>query len=136
MNASKTTIQLIILITFCHVIISCESVSYKEPLDTESIWVKVDSIKYPSEIISRVPFVMEFFGNIGNKGCYHSAGYIGSSSTNEYIIKIYANIIPQSRECSKMMDFRTYMAFPSEGIYNFKIKQPDNTFLVKQITVK
>jgi hypothetical protein len=138
MHASRKIFVLILFITFCQFFKSCESGSYRGLYETEweSVWAKVDSIHIPSEIKSTIPFAMEFFGTIGNNGCCRDCGYIvGSPNNNDFILKIYGNYKLQDKNCSGMMDCSIKMAFPSPGIYTLKIKQPDSTFLVKQITV-
>lgn len=135
MHVTRTMLLLILLITICQVFRSCESGHYKGTAEFESVWVKVDSIHIPSEIKSTIPFAIEFFGTLGNNGCYHSGANIRTSSSNDIILKIYGNFYLQAKNCTSMMDYRTVMAIAPAGIYNLKIKQPDNTYLVRQITV-
>lgn len=136
MRATQTILFLMLLISFSQVFRSCEI----GPYEMKSVMVKVDSIHLPSEIKSTIPFEIEFFGIIGNNGCYHSGGYLQTSSGNDIIIEAYGTFDFQAKNCPAIMVYlnpnRLIMTIPDQGIYNLKIKQPDGTFLVRQINVK
>jgi hypothetical protein len=127
----KVRILIILLIT-CY---SCTEPIQKEYSNLESVWVKVDSLHVPTETKSRTQFNIEFFANLGYNRCYHLGGMIMTGSGNNIFIKVYGSFDYQSYKCSNLMVFRSHMALDPPGIYNLIIKQPDSTFLVRQIIV-
>jgi hypothetical protein len=135
MKTDKQLIKLLFFTTFCYILFSCHS----GPFKVESFTIKVDSIHLPSTIVSKTPFDIQFFGTVGTSGCYKFETYSNTITGNEIAIEAKGSFDSWSGTCPTVMVYldshKLNMTITSSGIYTIKIKEPDNTFLVKQINV-
>lgn len=103
----------------------------------EAFLIKVDKIEIPNSLSSNVPFDISFFGIIGD-GCYSFLKFEKSKSNNEILISVWGNHYIGPNPCTAILiNLREKLNYIIEtpGVYLIKIKQPDNTYLEKQITV-
>jgi hypothetical protein len=124
---------LIVLMFIC----SLESCDHKP--DYRSFLIKVDSIHVPDTLIANSPFDIEFFGTIGVNGCYSFSDFNIQQDNADLLIEVWGQVDLRQTVCPTVMVYlsgqKITCTFPDPGDYNIKIKQPDNTFLVKQITI-
>jgi len=130
---------LFVLLPFL-LITSCEHKPDNKPDDkpeyTEFL-IKVDKIEISNSLSSNVPFEISFFGIIGN-GCDSFLKFEKSKSNNEILISVWGNHYIGPNPCTDILiNLREKLNYIIEtpGVYIIKIKQPDNTYLEKQITV-
>jgi hypothetical protein len=130
---SIKTIFFLLLVAFCRILQSCSS---KSSVTNEStVMLKIDSVNVPATIKTNIPFQIEFFSTSGNNGCYFSGGSTFATHDNDLIFRIYGIFSSQTKSCPDIIGYSYNMNLSLPGLYNIKIKQPDSTFLVKQITV-
>jgi hypothetical protein len=106
--------------------------------DFISILIKVDSIQVPNQLTVNVPFEIKFFGTIGGDGCYSFSNFNVQIDNNNILIEAWGKI-ERAIICPTVIVYltghnQTY-TIQNTGTYNLKIKQPDNSYLEKQITV-
>jgi hypothetical protein len=84
-------------------------------------------------------FDIDFFGTIGANGCYSFGSFKRSQVKNDIIIETWGKYDKKAVVCPTVMVYLTghkeTLSIPDPGIYNIKIRQPDNTYLVKQINI-
>jgi hypothetical protein len=135
MKICKSLFLFIMIITICFIISSCLSDSYTH----EEFLIKVDSIHLADTTTSNTPFDIEFFGTIGWDGCYSFSGFNQTFNNNDIIIEALGSYDNKDRKCPSVMvsldGHKLNATIPHPGIYNIKVAQPDNSSLVKQITV-
>jgi hypothetical protein len=135
MKKYKTLIKFLSLILFCSFLLSCHLDSY----ETGNFLIKVDSIRVPDVIVKNIPFDIEFFGTIGSNGCHRFEYFNNSIIGNEISIEAWGSFDTRDGACTTVMVYmdgqKLTLTIPSPGIYNIIIVQPDNTSLMRQITV-
>jgi len=135
MKKIKSLISLLVIITSCYLLISCHTESHT----SYSFLIKVDSIHVPQNITSKTPFEIDFFGFIGPDGCYSfKKFYQTMTSNNDIEVEAWGLYQTDSNVCLTVMVYlngHLNMTISAPGIYNLKIKQPDNNYLEKQLTV-
>ena len=81
----------------------------------------------------------ELFGFIGPDGCYSfQKFYQTMTSNNDIEVEAWGLYQTDSNVCLTVMVYlngHLNMTISAPGIYNLKIKQPDNNYLEKQLTV-
>ncbi len=136
MKIIKPFFKFLPLITLVCFLLSCHGGPYK----VESFLIKVDSIHVPIALISNTPFDIDFFGTIGTDGCHSFVGFNHTLNNQEIMIEAMGSYDYQADLCPTVMVYlnghKLNMTVPIPGIYIIKIKQPDNTSLLKEITVK
>lgn len=136
MKTNKLITNFLAFTTICFILLSCHS----GPYQLEPIQIKVDSIHVPTSIVSNTPFEIDFFGTIGHNGCYKFEAFQNSINGNDLLIEAWGSSDIKSGTCPTVMVYLTghnlTVTIPAPGDYNIKIKQPDNSILSRQITVK
>ena len=112
----------------------------KEDGDYDTFTIKVDSIQTPVNIHSGEPFDIKFYGVIGTNGCYEFDRF--KTFVSNDIIKIEV-IGKKAKNVDVCPAFMVYLdgkiltqTIDIPGYYYIKIKQPDGSYLKKQILVK
>lgn len=127
--------RFLILTITSYILFSCD----KTPKKLDPYLIKVDSIHLPGIISSNVPFEIEFFGKIAGDGCHIFKEFSESLKDKDINIEAWGSYIDYNGICPTVEVYLTgqnlSVTLPSSGIYNIKIKQPDNSLLLKQITV-
>jgi hypothetical protein len=136
MQTKKLITIFLSFITFCLILISC----HKDPSGPELFLIKVDSIHVPNTILSNTPFDIDFFGTIGSNGCHKFESFQTSVNNTDFMIEAWGSRDNKNGVCPTVMVYLTgyklIVTISTSGNYTLKIKQPDNTFLSKEITVK
>jgi hypothetical protein len=118
-------------------VFSFESCNHKP--DYRSFLIKVDSIHIPDTLTANSPFDIDFFGTIGVDGCHSFSDFNIQQDNTDLLIEVWGKLDLKAAACPTVMVYLTGQTitctFPDAGNYNIKIKQPDNTFLVKPITI-
>lgn len=132
----KNSLKFLSLITFCFILLSCHS----DPYEVETFLIKVDSIHVPNAIVSNTPFDIDFFGTIASDGCHRFELFQNSISNNDVLIEAWGSVDSKAGVCPTVMVYlnghKLTVTIRSPGYYTIKIKQPDNSTLVRQIAVK
>ena len=135
MNTAKLIVKLLTLTIISYILFSCD----KAPKKLDPYLIKVDSIHLPGIISSNVPFEIEFFGKIAGDGCHIFEEFTHSLINKDINIEAWGNYVNYAGVCPTIEVYLTgqklTLTLPSTGIYNIKIKQPDNSILSKQVTV-
>lgn len=135
MKIFKFLFKLLLLLIGLFITFSCDHSTNR----FEAFLIKVDSISIPQAISSGTPFNIGFFGTIGGDGCHTFKEFKQTSESNNIILEAWGNLDVQSTACTTVMMFLGGRSMPltiqTPGVYNLKVKQPDNTFLIRQITV-
>jgi len=126
-------IALILPLIICQFLGSCKSGPAGN--DEITVMLKIDSIRVPSAIKTTTPFQIKFFSTPGSNGCYNSGASSYASHDYDLIFRIYGIFGSQTGSCPTTIDYSYYLNLSLPGVYNIRVKQPDSTFLVKQITV-
>jgi hypothetical protein len=136
MKINKLISVVLSFTTFCLILNSC----HNGPYIFDPIIIKVDSIHVPNAIVSNTPFEIDFFGTIGSNGCYRFEEFQNSISGNDILIEALGSFDSKAEVCPTVMVYLTgqklTVTVPAPGYYTIKIKQPDNSTLSRQITVK
>ena len=135
MKTTTLIVKLLTLTIISYILFSCD----KAPKKLDPYLIKVDSIHLPEIISSNIPFEIEFFGKIAGDGCHIFEEFNQSLVNNDINIEAWGNYLEYTGVCPTVEVYLTghnlTVTLPSSGIYNIKIKQPDNSFLAIQITV-
>ena len=136
MQTNKLIPVFLSFITFCLILISC----HKDPSGPELFLIKVDSIHVPGAILSNTPFDIDFFGTIGSDGCHKFESFQTSVNNTDFLIEAWGSRDIKNGVCPAVMVYLTgyklTVTVSTPGNYTIKIKQPDNTTLSREITVK
>lgn len=107
--------------------------------DYKSYLVKVDSVQVPDIISSNNPFEIKFYGIISDNGCDSFTNFNVKEESNNILIEAWAKSDLNAFACPTVIVYLTghgmTYTIPNKGIYNLKIKQPDNSYLEKQIMI-
>jgi hypothetical protein len=107
--------------------------------DYKSFLVKVDSVQVPTAITSNTPFEIKFYGTISPNGCSSFTNFDVKEESNNIVIEAWAKADLRSSICPSVIISLTghnlTYTVPDKGIYVLKIKQPDNSYLEKAITI-
>lgn len=135
MKRIKSLKILLVIIISGFFLISCNTKSYTH----YSYLVKVDSIHVPQNLTANTPFVIDCFGFVGPDGCYSFESFNQViTTTNDIMVEAWATYRSDSETCTSVLVYlngHLNLTIPAAGIYNLKIKQPDNTYLERQLTV-
>ena len=101
--------------------------------------IKVDSIQVPTPLSANVPFEIKFFGTIAGNGCHSFYEFKVNQVNNDLLIEAWEKADAKALLCPTVMVYLTghnlTTQIQSAGDYNIKIKQPDNSYLEKQVRV-
>ena len=118
-------------------LVSCED---NDKTEYKSFLVQVDSVEISNNITTNTPFDIEFYGTIGTDGCYKFSHFETSNSDNEILIECWGKQDVSSDVCPQVMVYldgeKLTYSIDGSGNYLIKIKQPDNSFLEKEIIVE
>lgn len=135
MKLYKSLFLFIMSMTVCFITSSCLNDTYTH----NEFIIKVDSIHFPDTVKSNTPFDIEFFGTIGWDGCYSFSRFYQIINNNDIIVEAWGNYDNKDRKCPAVMVYfdgqKLNATIPVGGIHYIKVTQPDNSSLVRQITV-
>jgi len=125
-------VSLVILITY--LLGSCKNdASYRLFL------IKVDSIQVSNAPVANSPFDISFYGTIGGDGCYSFSSFNVQQDNSNIIIEAWGRV-DKATICPTVIIYLTghkvIYTVQTPGTYLIKIRQPDNSYLEKQIAVK
>jgi hypothetical protein len=127
-----TNLSLIIVAT--NFLISC-----RHEADYRLFLIKVDSIQVSNALVATEPFDINFFGTIGGNGCYSFSSFNVRQDNLNILIEAWGRV-DKATICPTVMVYLTghnvTYTVQIPGTYNIKIKQPDNSYLEKQIAIK
>ena len=137
MNKIKTQIICIFSFIILGFMFCCEDPNAP---DYEYFMIKVDSVKIPEIILVNETFEIQFSGLIGHNGCYRFSEFKTEKQGENIIIEAWGKHDIRARFCSDEMvsldkEKLTYNN-SNKGNHTLKIKQPDGTFLLKEILVE
>ncbi len=108
--------------------------------DYEYFLIQVDSVSIPETILANQSFELEFFGYIGYNGCYSFSEFVSEKQNKTILVEAQGKLNVKSTICSDVMvglnGEKLSLLLKETGNYNLKIKQPDGTFLERQILVE
>lgn len=137
MNKIKTQIICIFSFIILGFMFSCEDPNAP---DYEYFMIKVDSLKTPEIILANETFEIQFSGLIGNNGCYRFSEFKTEKQGVNIIIEAWGKHNINSQICSDEMVSlhreKLLYRISEKGNYTLKIKQPDGTFLLKEIWIE
>lgn len=135
MNKFKTQIIFFITLLILGFMYSCEDPNAP---DYEYFMIKVDSVKIPEIILANETFEIQLFGLIA--GCSWFSEFKTEKQGENIIIEAWGKRNKNARICSGMIEYlqneKLLYRFSEKGNYTLKIKQPDGTFLLKEILVE
>ncbi len=136
-NSMKTFysfIKVSFVIIFATLLVSCNH----KP-DYRLFMIQVDSIQVPNTLTANSPFDINFFGTIAGDGCHSFSNFNVQLDNNNLLIEAWGKVDAKAIVCPTVMVYLTghkvTYTIQTSGIYNIKIKQPDNPYLEKQITI-
>ena len=128
-----TTFIIILVLLFA----SCNK---KTKLDNESFLIYIDSIKLPNNIPVNTSFDIFFYGIVGTDGCSKFYCFKTEKSNNEILIEALGKKEIKDGICPSVMIYlneeKLNFLIEETGDYLIKIKQPDNSYFEKQISVE
>lgn len=108
--------------------------------DYESFLIQVDSIEISNNITANTSFDIYFYGTVGTSGCYEFSHFLTEKTNNEILIETLGKQGVSSDVCASVMVYlngeKWSYLIEETGDYLIRIKQPDNSFLEKEITVE
>ena len=129
-------------ISFCSIFLfgifsSCEKV--QEP-DYEFFLIKVDSVQVPENIIANEAFEIVFYGTVGTNGCFRFSEFRTEKQNNDIMLEAWGKYDKNSEICTTVMVYldgeKLNYLIKEKGNYTFKIKQTDDNYFEKQISVE
>lgn len=136
MKTNKLITNLLLVVTFCLLLISC----HNDPYEPELFLIKVDSIHVPNAIVSNAPFDIDFFGTIGSDGCHKFESFKNSINSTDLLIEAWGSFDGKAGLCPAVMVYLTgyklIVTISTPGNYTIKVRQPDNSTLSREISVK
>lgn len=102
--------------------------------------IRVDSITHPDTISVDDTLAIKFFGFVGPNGCHRFSHFEKHSTQNEFEFTVWGSRPDFETVCPAVMvwmngtEYKTVIK--QTGIYQIKIKQPDNTALIDTIFVQ
>lgn len=133
----KITLPVIIfaLLYLTGILTSC-----KETENYDYFLVKVDSVLIPEVIYANEPFEVMLSGVIGFNGCSGFERFITERQDSILIVEAWGKLRMNSNICPDVivdLDRKRFKyTFDEEGTYALKFKQPDGTYLERQIVVR
>ncbi len=108
--------------------------------DYEYFLIQVDSVSIPETILANQSFELEFFGYIGHNGCYSFSEFVSEKQNRTILVEAWGKLNVKSTICPDVMvglnGEKLSLLLKETGNYNLKIKQPNGTFLERQILVE
>lgn len=102
--------------------------------------VPVESISIPEEVNANEPFEVRLSGTIGLDGCSSFDRFITEKQDTTLLVEAWGKLKTHSYICPDMEVelVREKLKFSVEnpGIYILKVRQPDGTFLDKELIVR
>jgi hypothetical protein len=136
MKALKSILLFMVIIMLGYSLRSCLNDSYSY----SDFMIKVDSIHVADTVTLNTPFDIEFFGIIGFNGCCSFKTFNQSITDNDITIEAWGVFENKNGICPTVLVFldgqKVNMTIRLPGIYNIKIRQPDNSSIVRKITVE
>lgn len=106
----------------------------------DSFLIKVDSIGIQEKITAGEPFVIQFFGTIGNNGCYRFSKFKTEKQDSNIVVEAWEELETNAGICPAVMVYIDGEALSYQiknpGNYVLRIKQPNGSFLEQQILVE
>jgi hypothetical protein len=137
MNKFKTQTILFISLLFLGIMFSCEDPNAP---DYEYFMIKVDSIQIPEIILANETFEIQLFGLIANSGCSQFSEFKTGKQGENIIIEAWGKRNKNAVVCPGVEVYlqkeKLLYRISEKGKYTLKIKQPDGTFLMKEILVE
>jgi hypothetical protein len=102
--------------------------------------ITVDSLSHPDTIFVRDTLKTKFYGFVGPDGCHKFSHFEEHKKTNELQITVWGSKPNFETACPTVLvylDGEEYKTVLNQiGIYQIKINQPDNSFLIDSIYVQ
>lgn len=137
MKSIKTLLICLSSFILLCILSSCED---EHELNYESFLIMVDSIQMSDKITINDSFSIKFYGTIGTNGCYQFLQFKTEEQEKNIIIEAWGKIDKNSNICPTVMVYldneKLNYLIKEKGIYTIKVKQPDDTYLEKQILVE
>lgn len=134
LNKIKIAFYLLLLLILFS---SCEK---DTKTDYESFLIQVDSIEVSNTITANTSFDISFYGTVGTNGCYEFSHFLTEKTNNEILIEALGNQDVGANICASVMVYlngeNLNYLIEESGDYLIRIKQPDNSFLEKEISVE
>jgi hypothetical protein len=135
MKAKIPVIVLIILMTFCIGLLSCNT----DKNETNDFLIKVDSIHVPETIVSGNTFEIKFYGVIGFNGCYSFKSFNTVNNGGTIIVEAWGTSDFSNLLCPDALvtldGYTLKLTISVPGIYKLIIHEPGNLSLETQIKV-
>ena len=135
MKAKIPVIVLIILLTLCIGLLSCNT----DKNETNDFLIKVDSIHVPETIVSANPFEIVFYGVIGFNGCYSFKSFNTVNNGSTIIVEAWGTSDFSNLLCPDALvtldGYTLKLTIPTPGIYKVIIHEPGNFSLITQLKV-
>lgn len=137
MNQFKTQTIFITILLILGFLVSCEDPNAP---DYEYFMIKVDSAKIPEIILVNETFEIQLFGLIANNGCSQFSEFKTGTQGENIIIEAWGKRNKIAVVCPGVEVYlqkeKLLYRISVRGNYTLKIKQPDGTFLLKEILVE
>ncbi len=112
----------------------------KNVADYQYFLIKIDSVSIPESIFAKQPFDVEFYGYIGHNGCYSFSEFVSETQSKTIRVEAWGKLNLGSKICTDVMvglqGEKLNIFINEAGSYKLLIKQPDGTFLERQILVE
>lgn len=111
----------------------------KDSNNTNDFLIRVDSVKAPEIVTSGIPFDIQFFGTIGFDDCTSLLNINQVIIENDINIEALGRFEYKNRTCNSTLvtlnGIKLSIKLSVPGVYRLLIAEPENSTLVKAITV-
>lgn len=137
MNVLRRISVISITLITIGLLISCEN---NDRPDFTPRLVQVGSVEVSNIIVANNPFDIKFYGLVGINSCSEFSHFETDKLNNEILIECWGKDYSSSAPCldvlTSLKDQKLSYLIEESGNYLIRIKQPDDSFLEKEIIVE
>ncbi|MFC2104909.1 hypothetical protein ACFLS4_06110 [Bacteroidota bacterium] len=137
MKVLKIKLVIFNLLLVIGLFVSCEE---NDKTEYKSYIIQIDSVEVSNNVVANIPVDIYFYGTVGTDGCYKFSHFKTDKLNNEILVECSGKQNVTSGACPTVMVYlngeKLSYLFEETGNYLIRIKQPDNSFLEKEIIVE
>jgi len=128
--------RILTVLSLIFTFLSCKEEAHPE---YEQFLIRIDSVKVPESIVTNKPFDIEFYGTVGTNGCYKFREFKTEKTESEIFVETWGQVNKSTGICPEVMVLlqgkKLNCTIERSGNYTLKVRQPDGSYLKKNIHV-